>query len=391
MKYTYYIRWKIISYNEVETAIRKEMDEYPEACYSYICSNYRYENEYILTDNSKNDANMVVKELYEKLYKRRAVYGVDKILYQIVGVHQNLFDFNEFISNDMYMIYKLLSRLLELYWGEDLGELRRVRLSLRDYLSDWRLKSFYLYAHAENLRKVNGIQYILYSSTIIDQIVSILGKEALDKLKKIRYGEFVDKQHVMAYDTLRKAEQYAINHVVNSISNFDSRMPKLIINNSITDLKMHINLLLADNGYKLPAKSFSFVPAKYIDKEEVLEKLCPFIHRRRVEDILQDVDKSLGLTLNNMDKLEQTSVFLLLYKRCNLFNKMVFSKFKFLLTQYYGISDNSYKENDCTNNRRPKCVGDCECAVVKCLCTGKCAEIYCNNRSLFGNKLKKNY
>lgn len=127
-----------------------------------------------------------------------------------------------------------------------------------------------------------------------------------------------------------------------------------------------------------------------MNKEEVLRELSPYIHHKRINEILLKIDEELGLTINRRDKLEQTTIFLLLYKRCNLFNKMVFSKFKRLLTQYYGIEDNSYKENDCTNGRNPKCSGNCDNDIAERLCKGKCAEIYCGNPSLFRNALKKN-
>lgn len=128
------------------------------------------------------------------------------------------------------------------------------------------------------------------------------------------------------------------------------------------------------------------------DEEHFWSKICPYIHRNRVSDILKEIDKNFdikSITKRKQGKLIQTSILLLLYKRCQLFNKMSFKDFRLLITSYYGIKDCPYKENDCTNGF--KCDGMCESCFVDNRTDSMCLEIYKNNRSLFTNKLKKTF
>ncbi len=128
------------------------------------------------------------------------------------------------------------------------------------------------------------------------------------------------------------------------------------------------------------------------DAEQFWSKICPYIHHNRVDEILKEVDKTFdmkSIAKKKQGKLTQTSILLLLYKRCSLFNKMSFKDFRLLVTSYYGIKDCSYKENDCTNGF--KCDGKCESCHMEDRSNGMCLEIYKNNRSLFTSKMKKTF
>lgn len=128
------------------------------------------------------------------------------------------------------------------------------------------------------------------------------------------------------------------------------------------------------------------------DAEQFWSKICPYIHHNRVDEILKEIDKTFdmkSIAKKKHGKLTQTSILLLLYKRCSLFNKMSFKDFRLLVTSYYGIKDCSYKENDCTNGF--KCDGKCESCFMEDRSNGMCLEIYKNNRSLFTSKMKKTF
>ncbi len=128
------------------------------------------------------------------------------------------------------------------------------------------------------------------------------------------------------------------------------------------------------------------------DEEQFWSKICPYIHRNRVSEILKEIDKTFSMksvAQKKQGKLIQTSILLLLYKRCILFNKMSFKDFKSLIVLFYGIKDCSYKENDCTNGF--KCDGKCETCFIENRSDGMCLEIYKNNRSLFTSKMRKTF
>lgn len=376
MKYTYHI----------ERAIISELDSELSTSTFYIVSNYKYEKEYHINSESIKDGNPVVKEICERM----PCYSEVRI--RVLNVKVNLFDYNKVLSNDLYIIYKLFARVLELYNSDDLKELQRTRRMLRDSMSDsMRLKYYYMIDAAKKLYKTDKIKHILFCLSVVEEIEDTIGQDAISNYDNLYPICKTDKQHMLAIGTL---ERFNVSHnvmgIIEDLLRFSSYRGDITLRDFFDRIKVDINFLLESKGYKLSKKKSPNNTFLVMNKEEVLRELSPYIHHKRINEILLKIDEELGLTINRRDKLEQTTIFLLLYKRCNLFNKMVFSKFKRLLTQYYGIEDNSYKENDCTNGRNPKCSGNCDNDIAERLCKGKCAEIYCGNPSLFRNALKKN-
>lgn len=376
MKYTYNIERTIIS----------ELDSELSTSTFYIVSNYKYEKEYHINSESIKDGNPVVKEICERM----PCYSEVRI--RVLNVKVNLFDYNKVLSNDLYIIYKLFARVLELYNSDDLKELQRTRRMLRDSMSDsMRLKYYYMIDAAKKLYKTDKIKHILFCLSVVEEIEDTIGQDAISNYDNLYPICKTDKQHMLAIGTL---ERFNVSHnvmgIIEDLLRFSSYRGGITLRDFFDRIKVDINFLLESKGYKLSKKKSPNNTFLVMNKEEVLRELSPYIHHKRINEILLKIDEELGLTINRRDKLEQTNIFLLLYKRCNLFNKMVFSKFKRLLTQYYGIEDNSYKENDCTNGRNPKCSGNCDNDIAERLCKGKCAEIYCGNPSLFRNALKKN-
>lgn len=376
MKYTYNIERTIIS----------ELDSELSTSTFYIVSNYKYEKEYHINSESIKDGNPVVKEICERM----PCYSEVRI--RVLNVKVNLFDYNKVLSNDLYIIYKLFARVLELYNSDDLKELQRRRRMLRDSMSDsMRLKYYYMIDAAKKLYKTDKIKHILFCLSVVEEIEDTIGQDAISNYDNLYPICKTDKQHMLAIGTL---ERFNVSHnvmgIIEDLLRFSSYRGGITLRDFFDRIKVDINFLLESKGYKLSKKKSPNNTFLVMNKEEVLRELSPYIHHKRINEILLKIDEELGLTINRRDKLEQTTIFLLLYKRCNLFNKMVFSKFKRLLTQYYGIEDNSYKENDCTNGRNPKCSGNCDNDIAERLCKGKCAEIYCGNPSLFRNALKKN-
>lgn len=98
MKYTYNIERTIIS----------ELDSELSTSTFYIVSNYKYEKEYHINSESIKDGNPVVKEICERM----PCYSEVRI--RVLNVKVNLFDYNKVLSNDLYIIYKLFARVLEL-------------------------------------------------------------------------------------------------------------------------------------------------------------------------------------------------------------------------------------------------------------------------------------
>lgn len=87
-----------------------------------------------------------------------------------------------------------------------------------------------------------------------------------------------------------------------------------------------------------------------IDKEKMLEKLCPsFNNREQVKKILEKVDERFEITNGECSKLDIATLCLILKEKCSLFNKNIknFSDFKEYVCLYYGVVTPSYKKNDC--------------------------------------------
>ena len=376
MKYTYYI----------ERAAISELDGELQTSTFHMASNYQYEKEYHINSESINDANPVVKEICERI----SCHSEAQI--RVLKVQVNLFDYNKVLSNDLYIIYKLFARVLELYNSDDLKELQRTRRILRDSMSDsMRLKYYYMIDAAKKLYKTDKIKHILFCLSVVEEIEDTIGQDAISNYDNLYPICKTDKQHMLAISALERFNvSMNVMGIIEGLLRFSSYRGDITLRDFFDRIKVDINFLLESKGYKLSKKKSPNNTFLVMNKEEILRELSPYIHHKRINEILLKIDEELGLTINRRDKLEQTTIFLLLYKRCNLFNKMVFSKFKRLLTQYYGIEDNSYKENDCTNGRNPKCSGNCDNDIAERLCKGKCAEIYCGNPSLFKNALKKN-
>jgi len=376
MKYTYYI----------ERAAISELDGELQTSTFHMASNYQYEKEYHINSESINDANPVVKEICERI----SCHSETQI--RVLKVQVNLFDYNKVLSNDLYIIYKLFARVLELYNSDDLKELQRTRRILRDSMSDsMRLKYYYMIDAAKKLYKTDKIKHILFCLSVVEEIEDTIGQDAISNYDNLYPICKTDKQHMLAISALERFNvSMNVMGIIEGLLRFSSYRGDITLRDFFDRIKVDINFLLESKGYKLSKKKSPNNTFLVMNKEEILRELSPYIHHKRINEILLKIDEELGLTINRRDKLEQTTIFLLLYKRCNLFNKMVFSKFKRLLAQYYGIEDNSYKENDCTNGRNPKCSGNCDNDIAERLCKGKCAEIYCGNPSLFRNALKKN-
>ena len=87
-----------------------------------------------------------------------------------------------------------------------------------------------------------------------------------------------------------------------------------------------------------------------IDKEKILEKLCPsFNNREQVKKILEKVDERFEISSGECSKLDIATLCLILKEKCSLFNKNMrnFSDFKEYVCLYYGVVNPSYKKNDC--------------------------------------------
>lgn len=87
-----------------------------------------------------------------------------------------------------------------------------------------------------------------------------------------------------------------------------------------------------------------------LDKEKVLEKLCPsFQNREHVRKILEKVDERFEITSGECSKLDIATLCLILKEKCSLFNRNIknFSDFKEYVCLYYGVVNSSYKKNDC--------------------------------------------
>lgn len=87
-----------------------------------------------------------------------------------------------------------------------------------------------------------------------------------------------------------------------------------------------------------------------LDKEKLLEKLCPSLHNReQVRKILEKVDERFEISNGECSKLDIATLCLILKEKCTLFNKNIrnFSDFKGCICSYYGVANPSYKKNDC--------------------------------------------
>ena len=82
-----------------------------------------------------------------------------------------------------------------------------------------------------------------------------------------------------------------------------------------------------------------------LDKEKLLEKLCPSLHNReQVRKILEKVDERFEISNGECSKLDIATLCLILKEKCTLFNKNIrnFSDFKGYICSYYGVANPSY-------------------------------------------------
>lgn len=252
------------------------------------------------------------------------------------------------------------------------------------------------YINSHSLEEIS--QYICDNSFIKDldiRLISFLKKlyvknNAIDEGDKdilialIKYFLY-DMQHKIKYNyinmlIIENQEQPIIEDKAKTLQSFlfyaqriaGIRYQKIVVNEAVLlndDTIMEIekeasaNSILSKDSSQtlteketLPHKAVQLLAnekknsSTLLDKEKLLEKLCPSLHNReQVRKILEKVDKRFEISNGECSKLDIATLCLILKEKCTLFNKNIrnFSDFKGYICSYYGIANPSYKKNDC--------------------------------------------
>lgn len=252
------------------------------------------------------------------------------------------------------------------------------------------------YINSHSLEEIS--QYICDNSFIKDldiRLISFLKKlyaknNAIDEGDKdilialIKYFLY-DMQHKIKYNyinmlIIENQEQPIIEDKAKTLQSFlfyaqriaGIRYQKIVVNEAVLlndDTIMEIekeasaNSILSKDSSQtlteketLPHKAVQLLAnekknsSTILDKEKLLEKLCPSLHNReQVRKILEKVDERFEISNGECSKLDIVTLCLILKEKCTLFNKNIrnFSDFKGYICSYYGVANPSYKKNDC--------------------------------------------
>ena len=197
--------------------------------------------------------------------------------------------------------------------------------------------------------------------------VNAIGKDDKDVLIIFIKYFLYDMQHKVKYNyinmlIIENQEQPIIEDKANTLQSFlfyaqrtaGIRYKKIVVNEAI--LLNDDAIVEIENEASVGSSSSKDISNEKnkvsieIDKEKILEKLCPsFNNREQVKKILEKVDERFEISSGECSKLDIATLCLILKKKCSLFNKNMrnFSDFKEYVCLYYGVVNPSYKKNDC--------------------------------------------
>lgn len=211
-KYTYSIECFLIDWEEPESEYTfntegitiDETIRNKQVKTSMFCSNYEL-TDCVITNEHVNSEIKLEKELYYYLlYSRFStirnklnIYFIEentikpfKLSVKVKNIHVNTFELNKYISNDLYIYFKLLEAGLGLYNTSILkGKNRRDYIeSVSSRLENYRLNFFYIIYYIDYLYRIkkDDIKTIEYINIVISEVIKILGRENIFKLNELK-------------------------------------------------------------------------------------------------------------------------------------------------------------------------------------------------------------
>ena len=358
-RYTYYIEYFIAS--EPNTKY-----------YGYYSCNEELQESIILTH--KEVATFDITPLstladflvYGKYLSNEALASIHKIreedtysiIVNILSKHTNKFEFNSYISNDMYLILDRTFRAISLIEDKNIStdEVESIVNLLNDKLPKIEQYSNYLLIQAEiDFRLyIRRKKSILFCKRIAQEIIRLIGKENIRIYDRID-PSLLDKLHIKLYNSLYTSLK-TIGQVIfrmTSIFGFAYEYSACIslkgyFNRILEYLSLELDEDFPQNFLTNNAVKKKIITKEY-SKQEVLEKLSPsYMNRNKVEIILNEVDENYHI--KDCSKLDKACLALLLRENCNFLDQNLSKKFaqlRKLILQYYEEADVSYKENDC--------------------------------------------
>ena len=197
--------------------------------------------------------------------------------------------------------------------------------------------------------------------------VNAIGEDDKDVIIILIKYFLYDMQHKVKYNyinmlIIENQEQPIIEDKANTLQSFlfyaqrtaGIRYKKIVVNeavllndDAIIEIKKEASV---DSSLSKDVSNEKNKVGIEIDKEKMLEKLCPsFNNREQVKKILEKVDERFEITVGECSKLDIATLCLILKEKCSLFNRNIknFSDFKEYVCLYYGVVNPSYKKNDC--------------------------------------------
>lgn len=298
-------------------------------------------------------SNEALKALHK--IREESTYAINV---NILSKHTNKFEFNSYISNDMYLILDRTFRAISLIEEKNIltDEVESIVNLLNDKLPKIEQYSNYLLIQAEIDFRLNiqRKKSILFCKRIVQEIIRLIGKENIRIYDRVD-PSCLDKLHYKLYHSLHTSLK-VIGQVIfrmTTIFGFGYEYSAYVslkgyFNRILEYLSLELDEDFPQNFLTNNAAKKKMIAKEY-SKQEVLEKLSPsYINRSKVELILNEVDQNYHI--KDCSKLDKACLALLLRENCNFLDQNLSKKFaqlRKLILQYYEEADVSYKENDC--------------------------------------------
>lgn len=340
---------------------------------SYFSSDEKFEKNFLLTDKDIHSTLITPKSTLSEFIVggkymtndafRKVLYSYDKtatIRVNILEEYQNKFEFNRYISNDLYVILNRTCRGITLLDPQEdtdeneINEINDIINILSQKIPQIELYGNYLLIEAEQPRliRLEEKEPIIYCKTIVQEIIKLLKGSSLSTYDNADHAN-MDKLHTTLYMSIYDS-LLGISHILFLMTSMFGFAYQYT---AFTPLKTFFNKLLCfidiELGVDIDATNLTPKSNRIIDKEiarqETLETLCPaYTKRNLVEEFLNKIDEEYHIS--RCSKLDQACLVLLLKKHCKLIDQNIAKKFTQLrlnVLTYYNLPNVSYKENDC--------------------------------------------
>lgn len=270
---------------------------------------------------------------------------------KIEDKHTNLFQLNNFLSNDIYILIHNCKEVINGIHSEDANInsnadiIKEELCSLEKYANYLQVESEQAFiVHIDRRASLNLCR------KVVEEVLRVFGKETIYFFDKVDTGLLI--KYMPSYELVSKALK-AIGDIFCKIlipSGLAYKYTQYVsLYEYLNGLLNHIALELGDYTQegKETKKLKNSIELIYT-KERLLETLSPrFVPRKFVEESLDNIGKDYHIA--ECCKLDKACLAVLFFENCHLLNKnLSFAKYRGLFLHYFGIKDVSYKPNDCT-------------------------------------------